>query len=80
MNNDLHWNCYADYNIFYVYKSLFSQSLEFDNPIAEQRAVPLVFKTNDGIPLESPGVHENWNNSTDKQYGLNPGTGDGWDI
>ena len=30
---------------------------------------------NDGIPLESLGVHEHWNNPTDKQYSRNLGTG-----
>jgi hypothetical protein len=35
---------------------------------------------NDGIPLESLGVHEHWNNSTDKQYSRNLGTGDGIEL
>ena len=30
---------------------------------------------NDGIPLQSLGVHEHWNNPTDKQYSRNLGTG-----
>jgi hypothetical protein len=35
---------------------------------------------NDGIPLESLGVHEHWNNSTDKQYSRNLGTGQGIEL
>ncbi len=35
---------------------------------------------NDGIPLESLGVHEHWNNATDKQYTRNLGTGDGIEL
>lgn len=34
----------------------------------------------DGIPLESLGVHEHWNNSTDKQYSRNLGTGEGIEL
>jgi len=35
---------------------------------------------NDGIPLGSLGVHEHWNNSTDKQYTRNLGTGEGIEL
>ncbi|MBN1782642.1 DUF362 domain-containing protein [bacterium] len=35
---------------------------------------------NDGIPLESLGVHEHWNNSTDKQYSRNLGSGEGIEL
>jgi hypothetical protein len=35
---------------------------------------------NDGIPLASLGVHEHWNNATDRQYSRNLGTGDGIDL
>ncbi len=35
---------------------------------------------NDNIPLESLGVHEHWNNSTDKQYSRNLRTGDGIEL
>lgn len=35
---------------------------------------------NDGIPLESLGVHEHWNNPTDKQYSRNLGTGEGIEL
>ncbi|MBN2215276.1 MAG: DUF362 domain-containing protein [Bacteroidales bacterium] len=35
---------------------------------------------NDGIPLESLGVHEHWNNSTDRQYSRNLGTGEGIEL
>ena len=35
---------------------------------------------NDGIPLQSLGVHEHWNNSTDKQYSRNLGTGEGIEL
>ena len=35
---------------------------------------------NDGIPLKSLGVHEHWNNSTDKQYSRNLGTGEGIEL
>ena len=34
----------------------------------------------DGTRLESLGVHEHWNNSTDKQYSRNLGTGDGIEL
>jgi len=35
---------------------------------------------NDGVPLERLGVHEHWNNSTDKQYTRNLGTGEGIEL
>jgi hypothetical protein len=35
---------------------------------------------NDGIPLQSLGVHEHWNNSTEKQYSRNLGTGEGIEL
>ncbi|MBN1649836.1 MAG: DUF362 domain-containing protein [Bacteroidales bacterium] len=35
---------------------------------------------NDGTPLKSLGVHEHWNNSTDKQYSRNLGTGNGIEL
>lgn len=35
---------------------------------------------NDGTPLESLGVHEHWNNSTDKLYSRNLGTGEGIEL
>ena len=35
---------------------------------------------NDGIPLKSLGVHEHWNNSKDKQYTRNLGTGEGIEL
>jgi hypothetical protein len=34
----------------------------------------------DGIGLASLGVHEHWNNSTDKQYSRNLGTGEGIEL
>ncbi len=34
----------------------------------------------DGTPLASLGVHEHWNNATDKQYSRNLGTGDGIEL
>ncbi|HRX12853.1 MAG TPA: T9SS type A sorting domain-containing protein, partial [Draconibacterium sp.] len=34
----------------------------------------------DGTPLKSLGVHEHWNNSTDKQYTRNLATGTGIDL
>jgi hypothetical protein len=34
----------------------------------------------DGVPLESLGVHEHWNNPADKQYSRNLGTGDGIEL
>ncbi len=35
---------------------------------------------NDGIALESLGVHEHWNNPTDKHYTRNLGTGEGIEL
>jgi len=35
---------------------------------------------NDGIRMESLGVHEHWNNSTDRQYSRNLGTGNGIEL
>jgi hypothetical protein len=35
---------------------------------------------NDGTPLESLGVHEHWNNPTDRQYSRNLGTGEGIEL
>jgi hypothetical protein len=35
---------------------------------------------NDGTPLKSLGVHEHWNNATDKQYSRNLGTGNGIEL
>jgi hypothetical protein len=34
----------------------------------------------DGVRLDSLGVHEHWNNPTDKQYSRNLGTGDGIEL
>ncbi len=34
----------------------------------------------DGTPLKSLGVHEHWNNATDKQYSRNLGTGKGIEL
>jgi len=34
----------------------------------------------DGTPIGSLGVHEHWNNSTDRQYSRNLGTGDGIEL
>jgi hypothetical protein len=34
----------------------------------------------DGTPIGSLGVHEHWNNSTDKQYSRNLGTGSGIEL
>ncbi|UCD53213.1 MAG: DUF362 domain-containing protein [Phycisphaerales bacterium] len=34
----------------------------------------------DGEPLDSLGVHEHWNNSEEKQYSRNLGTGDGIEL
>jgi len=35
---------------------------------------------NDGTPITSLGVHEHWNNETDKQYTRNLGTGEGIEL
>ncbi len=35
---------------------------------------------NDGTPINSLGVHEHWNNATDKQYTRNLGTGEGIEL
>jgi hypothetical protein len=35
---------------------------------------------NDGIRMTSQGVHEHWNNATDKQYSRNLGTGNGIEL
>lgn len=35
---------------------------------------------NDGTPLGSLGVHEHWNNETDRQYSGNLGTGEGIEL
>ena len=35
---------------------------------------------NDDVPLESLGVYERWNNSTDRQYSRNLGTGNGIEL
>ncbi len=35
---------------------------------------------NDGTPMTSRGVHEHWNNATDKQYTRNLGTGNGIEL
>jgi hypothetical protein len=34
----------------------------------------------DGQPLTSLGVHEHWNNATDKQYSRNLGKGEGIEL
>jgi len=34
----------------------------------------------DGVPLQSLGVHEHWNNPEDKQYSRNLGTGEGIEL
>jgi hypothetical protein len=35
---------------------------------------------NDGTAMQSLGVHEHWNNSIDKQYSRNLGTGNGIEL
>ncbi len=35
---------------------------------------------NDGIEIQSQGVHEHWNNTTDKQYSRNLGIGNGIEL
>ncbi|OHB60253.1 MAG: hypothetical protein A2167_02135 [Planctomycetes bacterium RBG_13_46_10] len=35
---------------------------------------------NDGIQVESLGVHEHWNNPVDKQYSRNLGSGSGIEL
>jgi hypothetical protein len=34
----------------------------------------------DGVPLQSLGVHEHWNNAADKEYSRNLGTGEGIEL
>lgn len=34
----------------------------------------------DGLPLQSLGTHEHWNNATDRQYSRNMGIGDGIEL
>ena len=47
-----------------------------DDPPSETTYDP----ENDGSPLASQGVHEHWNNATNKQYTRNLGTGDGIEL
>jgi hypothetical protein len=52
------------------------EAAQADNPPSQTVYDP----ENDGTPLESLGVHEHWNNSTDKQYTRNLGTGEGIEL
>jgi hypothetical protein len=52
------------------------EAAQADDPPSETVYDP----ENDGISLQSLGVHEHWNNSTDKQYSRNLGTGDGIEL
>jgi hypothetical protein len=52
------------------------EAAQADNPPSGTTYDP----ENDGIPLESLGTHEHWNNATDKQYSRNLGTGEGIEL
>jgi len=52
------------------------EAAQANNPPSETVYDP----ENDGIPLESLGVHEHWNNPADKQYSRNLGTGEGIEL
>ena len=47
-----------------------------DNPPSGTYYAP----NGDGVRLQSLGVHEHWNNSTDKEYSRNLGTGNGIEL
>ena len=47
--------------------------------LADKAPSGIVYKP-DGVPLKSLGVHEFWNNATDKQYSRNLGTGKGIEL
>ncbi|MCF7847640.1 MAG: DUF362 domain-containing protein [Kiritimatiellales bacterium] len=50
------------------------EAAQADDPPSEYAYEP------DGVPLQSLGVHEHWNNSTAKQYTRNLGTGSGIEL
>jgi len=67
------WNDYPHYNGAddYLHEAALA-----DNPPSGMFYDP----NNDGIGLASLGTHEHWNNSYDKQYSRNLGTGDGIEL
>lgn len=65
-----------DTTIYGAVDNYLHEAAQADNPPSGTFYDP----NGDGIRLQSLGVHEHWNNSTDKQYSRNLGTGDGIEL
>jgi hypothetical protein len=73
----------ADINFLFNDRPFFPAVDDYLRQAADKSNWPANFKydpENDGTEIPSLGVYENWNNSTDKQYSKNLGTGDGIEL
>ena len=65
-----------DTTIYGAVDNYLHEAARADNPPSGTYYAP----NGDGVRLQSLGVHEHWNNSTDKEYSRNLGTGDGIEL
>jgi hypothetical protein len=71
------WDNYSVHNvIFGNVDNYLHEAAQANNPPSGTFYAP----NKDGIRLSSLGVHEHWNNPTDKQYTRNLGTGNGIEL
>ena len=69
--NNLH-----DTTIYGAIDNYLHEAAQADNPPSGTFYAP----NGDGVRLQSLGVHEHWNNSTDREYSRNLGTGNGIEL
>ncbi len=65
-----------DTTIYGAVDNYLHEASQADNPPSGTFYAP----NGDGVQLQSLGVHEHWNNSTDRQYSRNLGTGNGIEL
>ena len=70
------WSAPLDYPRLLGTDDYLHEAAEANNPPSGTFYDP----NNDGVGLTSLGAHEHWNNSTDKQYSRNLGTGNGIEL
>jgi len=69
-------NVLHDTTIYGAIDNYLHEAAQADNPPSGTFYAP----SGDGVRLQSLGVHEHWNNSTDKMYSRNLGTGNGIEL
>ncbi len=65
-----------DTTVYGAVDNYLHEAAQADNPPSGTYYAP----NGDGIRLQSLGVHEHWNNSVDKEYSRNLGTGNGIEL